>query len=169
MPRKEINYKNTIIYKIVCNDLSITDLYIGHTTDFTRRKNQHKNISNNENDKKYNLKVYQIIRDNGGWSNWNMIEIEKYECNDANEARTRERYHYELLKPNMNKQIPNRPNDGYKIHYERYKECFKKYYDTNKEKIALKKKIYRDENKEAINFKRRELRKEKKALKNNEI
>jgi hypothetical protein len=27
--------------------------------------------------KRYNLKLYQIIRANGGWDNWDMIEIEK--------------------------------------------------------------------------------------------
>ena len=38
MPRKPINYKKVIIYKLACNDLLITDLYVGHTTDFTNRK-----------------------------------------------------------------------------------------------------------------------------------
>ena len=38
MPRKPINYKKVIIYKLVCNDLSVKDLYVGHTTDFTNRK-----------------------------------------------------------------------------------------------------------------------------------
>ena len=48
MPRKIINYTNTIIYKIVCNDLNITDLYVGSTTDFTNRKYNHKSSCNNE-------------------------------------------------------------------------------------------------------------------------
>ena len=42
MPRKEINYLNTIIYKFVCNDLNIKDTYVGHTTDFIKRKATHK-------------------------------------------------------------------------------------------------------------------------------
>ena len=42
MPRKPIDYSKTISYKIVCNDLSITDCYVGHTTDFTKRKSHHK-------------------------------------------------------------------------------------------------------------------------------
>ena len=32
----------TIIYKIACNDLNITDLYIGHTSEFKRRQYEHK-------------------------------------------------------------------------------------------------------------------------------
>ena len=38
MPRLPVDYKNTIIYKIVCNDLKIKDTYVGHTTDFKSRK-----------------------------------------------------------------------------------------------------------------------------------
>ena len=29
------------------------------------------------------------MRDNGGWQNWSMIEIEKYPCNDQQEATKR--------------------------------------------------------------------------------
>ena len=41
MPRTPINYANTIIYKIqhIDND---EFLYVGHTTDFTKRKTAHK-------------------------------------------------------------------------------------------------------------------------------
>ena len=42
MPIQNIKYNNTLIYKIVCNDLNIKDVYVGHTTDFRRRKNCHK-------------------------------------------------------------------------------------------------------------------------------
>jgi hypothetical protein len=67
MPLKNVNYENTVIYKIVCNDLTITDLYVGNTTNFTKRKGQHKNSCINEKSKSYNLKIYKIIRENGGW------------------------------------------------------------------------------------------------------
>ena len=49
MPKKIIDYSKTIIYKIVCNDLNITDLYIGHTTNFIKRKATHKSNCNNIN------------------------------------------------------------------------------------------------------------------------
>ena len=32
MPKKEIDYSNTIIYRIVCKDTNITECYVGHTT-----------------------------------------------------------------------------------------------------------------------------------------
>jgi hypothetical protein len=38
MPKTIIDYSKCVMYKIVCNDLEITDIYVGHTTNFTRRK-----------------------------------------------------------------------------------------------------------------------------------
>ena len=75
MPRKPIDYGNTHFYKIVCKDTNVKSLYVGHTTDFTKRKSQHKHLCCAENDKRYNVHVYEFIRENGGWDNWDMIEI----------------------------------------------------------------------------------------------
>ena len=80
MPRLPIAYSNTVIYKIVSNDLNITECYVGHTTDFVRRKAAHKSACTNEKGKTYDFKVYKTIREIGGWDNWSMIEIEKYPC-----------------------------------------------------------------------------------------
>ena len=121
MRTKSIDYSNTVIYKLICNDLNVKDIYVGHTTCFRKRKSQHKVSCSNEKRKDYNLKVYQIIRQNGGWNNWTMIEIEKFPCRDGNEARTRERYWFEELKADMNTIIPSRSK--------------KEYYVDNSEKI----------------------------------
>ena len=137
MPKKDINYSKTIIYKIVCNDLNITDVYVGHTTNFIKRKAKHKSDCNNINSKNYNLKIYTIKRNNGGFENWSMIEIEKFQdCNDINEASARERYYYELLNAKLNKNCPGR-ND-------------KEYYELNKDKIQKINKEYREINKNKI-------------------
>ena len=61
MPRIPIDYTKTIIYKTVCNDLNITGCYVGHTTNFVQRKNQHKTICLNEKKKHYNYKLYKTI------------------------------------------------------------------------------------------------------------
>jgi predicted GIY-YIG superfamily endonuclease len=68
MVKKEVDYSNTVIYKIVCKDESIKDLYVGHTTNFDKRKYQHKlccsqNIKNNNIN---NSKIYKTINENGG-------------------------------------------------------------------------------------------------------
>ena len=134
-----MDYKKTIIYKIVCNDLAVKDLYVGHTTNFKVRKISHKTRCTNPNDVSYNFQVYEFIRNNGCWNNWTMIEIEKFPCNDANEARARERYWCEQLNATLNNNIPSRNKQQY---YEDKKkeilEYHKDYYIENKDKILEK-------------------------------
>ena len=114
MPRLPIDYSKTVIYKLVCNDLSITESYVGSTTDFVRRKAGHKSDCTNEKGPHYNYKVYKIIRDNGGWAEWCMVEIEKYPCNDANEATSRERYWFGIMNSNLNTIYPHRTRAQYR-------------------------------------------------------
>ena len=161
MPRKAIDYQKVIIYKLVCNDLAVKDLYVGHTTDFTNRKKSHKSCSLNANYTGYNFKVYKMIRDSGGWNNWSMIKIEKYPCNDNNEARSRERYWYEVLNANMESCCPtfnlekrkDYKKDYYVQNKDKVNENNKDYYVQNKDKLIEKHKDYRDQNKDKINEK----------------
>jgi hypothetical protein len=115
MPKKPMDYSKTTFYKIVCDDLDVEDIYIGHTTNFTKRKYQHKNGCNNKKHHAYNTYVYKFIRENGGWDNWSMIEIEKRDCDDRQEAGKRERYWFEKLHATLNKAVPTRTNDQYHI------------------------------------------------------
>ena len=157
MPRKEVDYSKTVIYKIVCNDLNIKDCYVGHTTDFTKRKNQHKTSCNNSDSPKYMYPVYTIIRKNGGWSNWDMIEVEKISCSDANEARARERYYYELLNGSLNKQVPLRTTKEYvEANYEKTKQYQSEYHKINKDRVAECRREYFQNNKEQIKLKQKE-------------
>ena len=122
MPRKVIDYSKTVIYKIVCNDFNVKDVHVGHTTGFTKRKTTHKSHCLNPNDSKHNLKVYKMIRENGDWNNWSMIEIEKYPCNDENEARSRERHWYEVLDANLNMICPTFNFEQHKDNVKQYKK-----------------------------------------------
>ena len=117
MPKEIIDYSKTIIYKIVCNDLNIKDVYVGHTTSFIKRKQQHKKCCLNKDNlphRNYNSKVYRFMRDHGGWENFSMIEIEKFPCNDKQEATKQERYWYETLNAQLNTRNPNRNNREYR-------------------------------------------------------
>jgi len=87
MPKIEINYSDTIIYKIVCKDTSIKDIYIGYTTNFVQRKHTHKQHCANIKLPNYNCKLYKTIRNNGGWINWKMIIIDKINCKDSFDAK----------------------------------------------------------------------------------
>ena len=152
MPKVSIDYSKTIMYKIVCKDLNIENIYVGSTTNFIKRKQSHKNNCNNENSKKYNFKIYQTIRSNGGWINWTMVEIEKYPCNDSNEARSRERFWCEQLDANLNINTPIISKQEKQEKIKKYREIKKdylceqnkQYYENNKEKILEYYQNYKD-------------------------
>lgn len=156
MPRLPIIYSKTIIYKIVCKNPEIKDCYVGQTTNFTERKNCHKSSCNNiNNNKLYNLYVYQFIREHDGWDNWDMVEIEKYNATDKLNAGKRERYWIEQLQATLNKQLPTRTGQEYyeehkdkikEYNKEYSKEYYKEYYTENKDKLKEQYKEYRVQN-----------------------
>ena len=64
----------TYIYKLRCKDTNVKDSFIGHTTNPNTCKNYHKRRCNFSNGK-----LYQVMRDNGGWDNWKLNVLEKFE------------------------------------------------------------------------------------------
>jgi len=136
MPKTPTDYSKTLIYKIVCNDLNIKDCYVGHTTNWIKRKSEHKTNCNNQNNKEYNKNKYKFIRENGGWDNWTMIEIKKYPCKDNNEACAEERRYYEELNANLNSRRPFRTEDEKKDYDKEQKQKHKiKRYEKASQKI----------------------------------
>ena len=165
MPRLAMDYSKTIIYKIVCNDLSIKECYVGHTINMTKRKCSHKSHCNNMKSEKHNLKIYQIIRENSGWDNWSMLLVEKFPCKDKYEACKREREVYEELEAKMNTFRPYRTQEELKQYKKQYreerKEYLKQYREEHKEEHKEYHKQYYQEHKEEINEKLKEKVKEK--------
>ena len=156
MPKTPVNYSDTIFYKIVCRDLTITDLYVGHTTNFRLRKNQHKTVCNNANGAHYNLQVYTFIRDNGGWGNWEMILIHRQSCTGSLEAHTVERSYVETLCATLNCNMPSRTRREY---YEDNKDMLKEkqilWDKKNEDKMKAYHILYKELNKENLKEKRR--------------
>ena len=118
------------------DDFNNENIYIGSTCNFTRRKHKHKTTCNNENDKDYNLKLYQYIRENDGWDAWVMTKIIDYPCNSKSELNIMERRYIDNYKSTLNCNIPTRTN--------------KQYQNDNKEKIAQRKKRHYEANKDKI-------------------
>jgi len=160
MTLKKIDYSKLVVYKIVCKDLSITDLYVGSTTNFDQRKKQHKNRCYNQNSTKYHYLLYQTIRKYGGFENWDMIIVERCPCDNSYDARKLERFYFEQLKANLNMLKPfttdeekkqerkeRKQTDQYK---EKAKETWKNYYAVHKENLIEKKKEYYIDNKDKI-------------------
>ena len=102
MPKTDIDYSNTIIYKITCKDPQITDIYVGHTTNFVQRKYAHKQCCINMKSCNYSCKLYDTMRNNGGWNNWNMEIVGFFNCKDHYEARIKEQEYFVLLNANLN-------------------------------------------------------------------
>ena len=140
-----------IFYKITCEDCP-DYIYIGLTKSFRSRKYQHKSNTNKKNNKLYNK-----IRENGGWDNWSMNIID--EGNDLTflQARIKE----EELRIKYNGNLNS--NKAYTTE-EDNKEKAKEYYENNKEK----RREYLENNKEYYKEKRKEYYKEKKREHNKE-
>jgi hypothetical protein len=101
---KAKNFENCIIYKLVCLDTTYPEVYVGSTTCFKQRKSNHKSKCYNENAKEYNYKIYQYIREHGGFGNFTMVEIEKYPCEDGRQLEAREEHWRKELKATLNGQ-----------------------------------------------------------------
>jgi hypothetical protein len=136
MPKISINYGNCCIYKLehIENESLI---YVGHTTNFKQRKAQHKNNCNNESNTKFNLKLYTMMCENGGFEMFKMIEVEKYPCNDRREAEKKENELMKELKASLNK------NRSFITNEERL-EKGKTYKEENKDKIKETVKEYKE-------------------------
>ena len=91
------SFKLIYIYQITCKNLKIKDNYIGQTICFKTRENTHCIAS-----KDSNLKVYKIIRKNGGWNNWQIKILNHYYCKNDNDARQIEQKYIDFYKPTMN-------------------------------------------------------------------
>ena len=171
----KIDYTITPIsfYKFVCEDENITSTYVGHTSNFTRRKNEHKSRCNSEKSKRHNLKIYQTIRENGGWDNWRMIEIKNQLCESKRHAEQIEQELLDQYKAKLNSQkafcagTKQEYDKQYKIiNKEHYKQLWKLRHEANKEKIAERKKQYYDKNKDILAEKRRIYKQKIKKLAN---
>jgi hypothetical protein len=114
------DYTKIIIYKLINYDY-LELVYVGSTTNFTNRKRHHKESCLNEISKEHKFKIYVLIREYGGWENWNMIRICDYPCNNKTEADQEEDKCMMELKANMNSKKTSRRKQEYR--------------DDNKDKI----------------------------------
>jgi len=130
----KVDYQNTFIYKLCCRDPTITDIYVGHSTNFKSRNQDHKSCCNNINRKKYNQYKYRFIRENGDYENWIMIKLYDFPCNSRREAEAEENKAMIQLNTTLNMRKSFRTE-------EEKKENSKKIYENNKTEINEKRKI----------------------------
>tara|TARA_B000000565_G_C23660433_1_gene330205 strand:+ start:278 stop:790 length:513 start_codon:yes stop_codon:yes gene_type:complete len=138
----ENDYKNSVIYRIYCKNQDITDCYIGSTKCFEDRFNFHKNSTYNKNLHFYKYKVYQFIRDNGGWDNFNKEILEYYSCNNKVELKLKEQEYISNYKPTLN------THNAYATEEIKKQQRFNSYTKFNKSEYGLEyRERYRKEKK----------------------
>ena len=146
-------------YKICCLNNIITEIYVGSTKNFTRRKCDHKRNSNNN----HHYKLYQYIVNNGGWENFNMVPIKEVECETKLQALIIEEEIRCDLNAKLNsirahiteEQLIQRNKDYQEQNKVQIKEQRKSFREINKDRIKVEKKKYYDENKDEIHMARK--------------
>ena len=160
---KNPDFSKTKIYKIIPLSGFLNFCYIGSSTDLKQRIKNHSSNCNNINSAAYNRPLYKTIRENGGWTNWELIQLENYPCSNDVEARQREQFYIKKLNANLNsirayrteEQKIEQQHTDYRTE-EQLKEKSKKYYYSHKEDCNEKSKIYYNNNKEYFEKKRKE-------------
>ena len=164
----EYTLTNYFMYKICPKNKELALCYVGHTINFSERMRHHKLQALNENGNKSHQKHYVAIRQNGGWDEWEMIEIEKINAKTKLEARMREQELIKEHKANLNILsafiTEDERKEKKKIITEKYreenkellKEQTKQYKEDHKDIITEQMKKYREENKEKIRAKTKE-------------
>ena len=87
------------IYMIACKTPQTNDIYIGHTDDYVKTKNQFKKDIRNLG---CETPFIQYIRSNGGESNWSIFELESGAFTDT-EVQEKHREHVTRLSPSLNR------------------------------------------------------------------
>lgn len=141
------DYSKGLIYKWVCDDCD--EVYVGSTTNFTRRKNAHKTVCNNEKAEKHHLKIYQTMREYGGFDNWRMIQIETYPCESKRELQAREEDVRKELNAKLNQIRAFLREEERKVNLLKYQE-------TNQEHILEKHRQWYANNRDKIKARQRE-------------
>jgi len=156
----ECTLSNFIMYKICPKNAALNYFYIGQTTDFENRKRQHMKNTVTESDKKhYHLKHYQVIRESGGWTNWEMVKLEEFNGKTKLEARMREQELIKEYNANLNSVSAFVTEEERKATKQ---ACTQKYREENKDLIRTQEKKYKEDHKEIIAEQMKKYREENK-------
>lgn len=137
------DYSKSIIYTIRTRD----GLYVGSTTNFTKRK-----CSHNCQIRTRNTKLYKTIRDNDG--EWDMKPYKEFPCETKQQLNIEE----ERIRCELKADLNACSCYGHKFNKS---ESDKKWRENNKEREYQSHKKYREENKEHLKKYHKEWRRKK--------
>lgn len=148
-----MDYSKAVVYKICSKDLSVTECYVGSTTCLRNRRRQHKHSCCNERAKHHNLSVYQFIRANGGWDNWDVILLQEYpDCKSREQLLKYEREHFEKQGATLNQLVPSRKRRN----KDEIKAYNRAYHEKHKDELNAKSRAWSEKNRDKIHAKGRE-------------
>jgi len=132
-----INYEKTPItfYRFFYLLGELEYNYVGSTTNLARRTYEHKSRCYDKNCKQYPVKLYQTIRDTGGFQNWKMLVLEKKLCKDKTERLQIEQDYLNKLNCLTCNVIRAYCSEEYKTEWK--KEYRKKWYIDNKIRVSI--------------------------------
>ena len=138
------DYSKSIIYTIKTGN----SLYVGSTTNFTKRKYNHKTYIY-INSKMYDCKLYKTIRENGG--EWDMKPYKEYPCENKTQLTIEEERIRSELNADLNmvccySELSKKERD--KKYYENNKEHLDKINKEYAKKYPDKIKLYKAKNRE---------------------
>jgi hypothetical protein len=122
------------IYKIFCRDPQVTELYVGQTMNFDKRRDSHfystliyANV----------VRLYEFIRSHGGWRNWKMVMVKQYPLTTTKSDLDRlEWYWWKTLGGELNSMKPGTHRSKWKGSDQEFEEsvCL----GLNLEKFSIK-------------------------------
>jgi len=136
MTRGEVDYQKGLIYTIT----SLDSVYVGSTTNYTKRKCEHKYFINTKD-----RKLYQTIRENN--CEWDMKPYKLFPCNSKMELEIEEEKIRRELSADLN-MMKCRTSIVEKKSMK--KEYDKEYIKKNYNKKLKQNQIYREKNRELI-------------------
>jgi len=104
--RKRNPLDSFCLYSIRPNCPNDTNLYIGSTICFNRRKAQHKKAVTNKRGGTYYCILYRYIRKCGGWDNFTMEKILDYPCETKHEGLLKEKEYIIKHEATLNSVMP---------------------------------------------------------------
>jgi hypothetical protein len=89
------------------------------------------------------LKIYQYIREHGGFDNWSMEELFITSVVSKGDLLKLEREYFEKLKPTLNQNLPYKtPEEKMQFHRQYYQKYYHTHIEYKNRQLQLKREKY---------------------------
>jgi hypothetical protein len=153
------NYANGIIYKLARRD-GAGECYVGSTCSLRQRRYMHKHVCTVPDSQHHHMRLYEHIRSNGGWDEWDCVPLEEHPCENKTQLHIRERHWVDTLRPSLNTRAPAAlalaggqaayDAERYAANREAVLAQKAEYYAANRERLAAKMADYYAANRERL-------------------